>query len=300
MEVSRYDSVADWYVAWVDASPWVHRVIMLHRARLGMGLPPGSRVLDLGCGEGLFSRVLEQDGYRVVGIDLSERLVDAARMRGPDTIAFVVDDAQTLISQGVGSFDGAICVLALMDIPDIGAVFQAAHRVVRPGGTFACVLMHPAFDGPGARWLDDAPHPGRLVTQYLTEGEWTSPHVEGVRGRVGAHHRTLGTYITTAIASGWHIHAIEEWPGLPGETPNDDIPRLLFLQCRRASDGAAIRENEDRAKSGSGLGLRDSFRLLSGRPRPSNHPKRRGTAAPRQPWSCLFHHLPLHRRNAHP
>ena len=154
MEVSRYDSVADWYLAWVDASPWVHRVIMHHRACLGMGLPPGSRVLDLGCGEGLFSRVLERDGYQVVGIDLSERLVDAARMRGPDTIAFVVDDAQTLISQGTGSFDGALCVLALMDIPDIGAVFQAAHRVVRPGGTFACVLMHPAFDGPGARWLE--------------------------------------------------------------------------------------------------------------------------------------------------
>ncbi|MGC4192022.1 MAG: class I SAM-dependent methyltransferase [Thermomicrobiales bacterium] len=230
MDAARYDSVADWYVTWVDSAPWVHRVILDHLADLVVGIPTRSRVLDLGCGEGIFSRVLDAAGYRVVGVDCSELLISRATSRSPETIAFVVDDAQTLDSQPSGAFDGVICVLALMDIPGLDAVFRAVRRVVHSGGVFSCVVMHPAFDGPGAHWLDDVAPAGRAMTRYLDEGEWRLSNADGVRGQVGAWHRTLGTYLNTAIASEWTLQTFEEWPGLLGETPNDDIPRLLFLR----------------------------------------------------------------------
>lgn len=236
MDASRYDSIAAWYANWVDTGPAVHRVIMERRADLIVTIPLGGRVLDLGCGEGLFSRVLDTAGFHVVGVDRSDRLIALARKRSPETIAFVVDDAQALASQPADSFDGAICVLALMDMPDLGAVFRAVHRVVRAGGSFACVAMHPAFDAPGASWLDAVCPAARVVPGYLVEGEWWSANADGVRGQVGAWHRTLSTYVTTAIACGWTLAAIAEWPGLPGETPNEGIPRLLFLRFQHDHD----------------------------------------------------------------
>lgn len=235
MAIPRYDAIAEWYVAWADSDPWVHRVVMAHEQALVAELPPGSRVLDLGCGEGVFSRLLADRGYRVTGIDHSPALIEFARDRSPDVITFAVDDAQTLRTQPDGTFDAAICVLALMDIPDLDAVYTAVRRVVRPSGGFTCVVMHPAFDPPGARWEvgADGNASGRVSTRYLREGEWRSAHADGVRGQVGAWHRTLGTYLNRAIAAGWQVEAVEEWPGLAGETPNEDIPRLLCLRFRR-------------------------------------------------------------------
>ncbi|MGC4105278.1 MAG: methyltransferase domain-containing protein [Thermomicrobiales bacterium] len=233
MNGTRYDPIADWYGDWAESSPWVHRVVMQHLPALTAGLHVGSSVLDLGCGEGTFARILEADGYRVVGIDCSERLIMLARTRSPAAIAFVIDDAQTLDSQPSGTFDGVICVLALMDIPDLDAVFRAVRRVVHSGGVLSCVVMHPAFDAPGASWLDGDIMAARVVPRYLTEGEWWSGHSAGVRGQVGAWHRSFATYLTTAIGTGWNLQTIAEWPGLPGEAPNDEIPRLLFMRFVR-------------------------------------------------------------------
>lgn len=241
MDASRYDPIADWYVEWVDSSPSVHRIVMDHGAELVATIPAAGRVLDLGCGEGVFARVLDAAGFRVVGIDRSERLIHQARQRSPSSITFVADDAQTLGSQPSDSFDGAICILAMMDIPDLDAVFRAVYRTVRSRGAFACVVMHSAFHAPGACWLEDAIPASRVVNRYLGEGEWWSSHAAGVRGQVGAWHRTLATYLMTAIGAGWCVQSVAEWPGLPGETPNDDIPQLLLMRFQRGREAGDIR-----------------------------------------------------------
>jgi hypothetical protein len=56
-----------------------------------------------------------------LGVDLSAKLLEIARAEGPPGIAYVCDDAQTLAAVNDAAFDGVVCNLSLMDIPDLRA-----------------------------------------------------------------------------------------------------------------------------------------------------------------------------------
>ncbi len=96
---------------------------------------PGERILDLGCGDGVLSARLVAAGARVVGVDASPELVDAARARGVD--AYVADGHALDFD---GGFDAVFSNAALhwMRAPD--AVLHGVHRALRPGGRFVAEM----------------------------------------------------------------------------------------------------------------------------------------------------------------
>ena len=94
------------------------------RAGAGCSTPqPGELILDLGCGDGVLTERIVEAGARVIGVDASAAMVEAARARGVD--AFVAD-AQALDSRrsGCGSaqFDAAFSNAALHWMLDPDAV----------------------------------------------------------------------------------------------------------------------------------------------------------------------------------
>jgi ubiquinone/menaquinone biosynthesis C-methylase UbiE len=229
----HYDEIADWYADWVQTTSWAHGVIASELVALCRPVDQ-QRLLDVACGEGTFSRLLGRAGHEVVGVDVSTKLIAIARERSKDTddsLKFVVDDARTLATCPDAAFDGAICVMALMDIPDLGAVYRSVRRVVRSGGWFVIAITHPCFDSPHADWIETDDGSARLVRHYLDEGSWRSRYAEGVRGKVGAYHRTISTYLNEAIAGGWALERlVEPAGGPPGQTPL--IPRLVLARFR--------------------------------------------------------------------
>jgi predicted TPR repeat methyltransferase len=70
-----------------------------------LGLKPGMRVLDVGCGPGRHAHALATRGIKVHGVDISERFIDLARADAPDGATFEVADARSLAQHG---FDAAI------------------------------------------------------------------------------------------------------------------------------------------------------------------------------------------------
>lgn len=230
-----YDEIADWYANWVRGESWAYRVLTQNLPSL-MGAVDGQHVLDVACGEGVFSRLLATHGAHIVGVDLSPRLIALASdadVPGSTRITYHVDDAQTLATFDADSFDGAVCMMALMDIPDLDATCRSVRRVVKGSGWFVVAITHPCFDAPHATWEDDVPNPdsGRLISSYLDEGLWRSHFSGGVRGKVGAWHRTLGTYLNTMTATGWMLEQlVEPSGGVVAQNPR--IPRLVMMRFR--------------------------------------------------------------------
>lgn len=71
-----------------------------------LGLAPGQRVLDVGCGPGRHSHALARRGVEVVGVDISARFVELAREDAPPGATFVRADARAL--PDLGAFDAVI------------------------------------------------------------------------------------------------------------------------------------------------------------------------------------------------
>jgi SAM-dependent methyltransferase len=98
---------------------------------------PGELILDLGCGDGALTARIAESGARVIGLDSSAEMVEAARGRGID--AFVAD-AETLGLDGqaerFGRFDAVFSNAALHWMLDPGAVARGVFALLRTGGRF--------------------------------------------------------------------------------------------------------------------------------------------------------------------
>jgi SAM-dependent methyltransferase len=98
---------------------------------------PGEFILDLGCGDGVLTLQIMAAGARVIGLDASEEMVEAARRRGVD--AFVADgQALDLDNQAArfGQFDAAFSNAALHWMLDPDAVASGVFSMLKPGGRF--------------------------------------------------------------------------------------------------------------------------------------------------------------------
>lgn len=117
-----------------------------------LALRPGERILDVACGNGLTSRRLAAMGAQVVAFDFAERMIVHARERTTahaDRIDYRVLDATdqaALLALGQGTFDGAICSMALFDMAEIEPLMRALSRLLRPGGRFVFSVIHPCFN----------------------------------------------------------------------------------------------------------------------------------------------------------
>src|SRR5947208_5328272 len=106
-----------------------------------LGLQPGHRVLDVGCGPGRHANALARRGIEVVGIDISQTFVDLATASAPAGASFVRADARRLDYDG--EFDVALSLcqggfgLVPDDEDDDRAVLDGMSRAVRPGGRVA-------------------------------------------------------------------------------------------------------------------------------------------------------------------
>lgn len=117
---------------------------LVHR----LGLRPGHRVLDVGCGPGRHAHELARRGIEVRGIDISRSFVEIARRNAPPGATFERMDARSMPFEA--RFDAVICLcqgaFGLMTADgDDAAVLRGMAKALRPGGSLALSAFNAYF-----------------------------------------------------------------------------------------------------------------------------------------------------------
>jgi len=135
-----------------------------------LGVTPGLRVLDLGCGDGTTAIPLAKLGAKVLGVDVARNLVTAGNIRADqeklDNISFQVGDATNLSGLNNQSFDLVVSIFGAMFAPRPMDVAKEMVRITKPGGR---IVM--------GNWIPGDP---TLVAQILKiSSSFTPPPPEG-------------------------------------------------------------------------------------------------------------------------
>jgi SAM-dependent methyltransferase len=200
-----------------------------HRDRFFELLPkPGRKTLDIGCGEGRVTRDLRAVGHDVVGIDLSDTMIAAAREADPGE-DYVVGNAESLPFPD-GHADLVISFMSLMDVDDMpGAVHELA-RVLEPGGRAVVAVVHPI--NSGHVWEDKRTEGRLLMADDYFERRRNSDEIErnGLTMTFESRHWTFEDYVESMIGAGLVLEALRE-VGEPGHPRWSRYPLFLHLRA---------------------------------------------------------------------
>jgi len=202
-----------------------------------LGLQPGMRVLDVGCGPGRHAHELARRGIQTHGIDISQRFVDLAIEHAPPGATFQRMDARDLAFDG--TFDVVICLcqgaFGLMTANgDDERVLHGMARALKHGGTLALSAFNAYF---AVKYFDD---PDKGVTFDAATGV-NHEHTE-VRNEAGVAKpvdlwtgcytpRELRVLCRMAGLTVDSISSVE--PGAYGTaTPTVETPEFLVLATR--------------------------------------------------------------------
>ena len=215
---TAYDDVADAYSRARD--PKLTGLIDPVLEEL-VGDVAGKDVLSLACGQGQDARLLARLGAKVTAIDVSAEMLRYAReaeAAEPRGISYVHGDAQELEPFADASFDGVVCHMALMDIPDLGRTIRSAARVLREPGWFVFSIVHPCYHGHVLNTTDYL-----LDHRYLKSAppDWLPPY---------AYHRPLAQVVNELVAAGFRIERMVEVHMRP-EQDAGGVPGLLYARC---------------------------------------------------------------------
>lgn len=143
--LEAYNTLAASYASVVDTKP--HNAYYERPATLSL-LPDvsGKAVLDAGCGPGVYSEWLADNGATVTGIDASPKMLELATERVGERALFKLADLARPMEFSDEEFDLVLSPLVLDYVEDWRSVFREFYRVLRPAGTFVFSIHHPFFD----------------------------------------------------------------------------------------------------------------------------------------------------------
>ncbi len=178
--------------------------VMLPRA---LATKPNT-MLDVGCGEGRFCRMLGAEGIACTGVDPTNAFIERAREIDPQGIYIGASGDALPVSDA--SFDLVVSYLSLIDMPEISTPIAEMARVLKPGGTLLIANCN-SFNTAGAEtgWVRG--FGGELkhypVDRYLEERAfWTE--WRGIR--IVNHHRPLSMYMREFLQHGLELRFFDE------------------------------------------------------------------------------------------
>jgi ubiquinone/menaquinone biosynthesis C-methylase UbiE len=214
---TSWKSASRWYDSIVgEKGHYYHREVIIPRVLHLLDLHPHDRLLDIGCGQGVFSRHIPKS-IEYVGIDIATELLASARQyRSSPQHQFIHADLMRPwpLAKHL-PFSHAICILALQNVENPDRIFAELAQALRKGGKAIMVLNHPCFRIPRqSRWNMDA----AAQTQTRELSSYMSPQRIPIVTHPGkdetatwSFHHPLSQLTSMSHAHGFVIETIEEW-----------------------------------------------------------------------------------------
>ncbi len=220
----RYDGFAEWY----DEKLGPHTLVAGDVVERLLGAGSG-RCLDLCCGTGRHLQTLVGLGWHVTGVDISADQLRLAEQRAEASVELLRADAAALPVPD-GCFDAVVSLFSHTDLDDFALAVREGARVLRPGGVFLYVGLHPCFVGPHARYGagEEVPslYAGYREAGRSREAPGISP--EGLWARVSGMHLPLADLVQAFLDAPLTLDRVEE------DTAGDErYPRRIALRSRR-------------------------------------------------------------------
>jgi SAM-dependent methyltransferase len=159
----------------------------------------------------------------VTGVDISDDQLRLARERGVDVVRA---DATDLPFEDA-AFDAAVSIGTHTDFDQFASAVREIARVLRRGGPFVYVGVHPCFVGPHVWYTDgELPqlYPGYRETDWKHEAPGIS--TDGLRAKVGVRHLPLGAFLQSFLDAGFRLERFEE-------PDAREFPKVVALRLRR-------------------------------------------------------------------
>lgn len=211
---SQWRDLAPSYIEFRKSQDRYNDLIEILAMRALLGDVAGLDVLDAGCGTGVHARYCASRGARVVGVDVSHRLlVEARRLAAEEgvSVRFVEGDIENLGMFPGERFDAIISSVVLaLHLREVLAEF---HRVLRPGGHVYLSDLHPMFNCGRGEVRDG--RPCLVVSGYFDRTLRSVPNpFAGPSGDQGLtfswQHRTLADYFEALVANGFVVEQFRE------------------------------------------------------------------------------------------
>jgi ubiquinone/menaquinone biosynthesis C-methylase UbiE len=211
---AQWHKLAESYIEFRRSPHRYNELIEVPAMRELLGDVAGLDVLDAGCGTGVQARWCARQGARVVGVDISHRLLAEARDRAAEEgldIRFLQGEVEDLGMFPGPCFDAVICGVVLTFY--LREVLAELYRVLRPGGRLYLSDLHPIFNC-GQREVRDGRH-CLVVSGYFDRtirsvinpfGQ--PPGRQAVR--FSWRHHTLGDYVDALSAAGFVVERLLE------------------------------------------------------------------------------------------
>jgi len=180
----------------------------------------GDKIADLGCGTGRVTKILEEQGAKVTGVDGSKGMLDIAQKKCNPETDFIVHDFANPLPFEKDSFDKVVSCLVLEHIPDLHLFFTETNRICKKGGIAYITAMHPAMMLMG------------------NEANFTDPKT-GEEVRPKGYQHQLSDFVNNINKSGLVLQELKEYSGskeLAQQFPKAEKylnwPMLITFLCK--------------------------------------------------------------------
>ena len=188
------------YAAATNTKYHAHRLDVLGSVLDGCDrIIPGARVIDFGCGDGLFGKIMAKKGAIVTNVDPSELLLEKCRAEMGDSHFYINDTVNAFLSLGSGEYDvvTAFDVLSYLTEEEEIAFYTGALKLLRPGGVLITTHSNELFDlYTFNRYTVSffGKHFGVDVSSLLVNPEKPLRSLQNIRDNPMSHSVKLGKY----------------------------------------------------------------------------------------------------------